>query len=149
MVVYSSGATGCANNLVIKNNGDTKIRGNLDCGGGIAITGSNAFYSAGAIDTANITNTYLNLKDTAANSDCCYIRPMGGVNAYKLAFDFHDNESDARFCIRKIQSTANPDSISQVFTVDNGNVSCTGDLTIANGLSYFPKNGNPSGTLNY
>ena len=28
-----------------------------------------------------------------------------------------------------------------------GNVSCTGDLTVANGLSYFPKNGNSLGTL--
>jgi hypothetical protein len=56
-IVYSSGATGYANNSVIKNNGDTTIRGNIDSGGGIAITGSNAFYSARAIDASNIANT--------------------------------------------------------------------------------------------
>jgi hypothetical protein len=36
-VVYSSGATGYANNLVMKNNGDTTIRGNIYCGGDLSI----------------------------------------------------------------------------------------------------------------
>ncbi len=53
---------------------------------------------------------------------------IGGDNTYKLAFDFHD-DVDARFCIRSITSTANPDTVTEVFTVDNGNVSCTGSTT--------------------
>ncbi len=32
--------------------------------------------------------------------------------------------------MRKIQSTTTPDIISEVFTVDNGNVSCTGKITL-------------------
>jgi hypothetical protein len=42
--------------------------GNVDCGGGIGITGSNAFFTPGgtaidtAVDAGNLTNTYLNFK---------------------------------------------------------------------------------------
>jgi hypothetical protein len=54
---------------------------------------------------------------------------VGSDNAFKLAFDFHDDGNDARFCIRNVQSTNNSDTITEVFTVDNGNVSCTGDLS--------------------
>ena len=63
------------------------------------------------------------------------MRQIGGDNAYKLAFDLHDDEADARFCIRKIQSTNNPDTVAEVFTVDNGNVSCTGSITANSGQS--------------
>ncbi len=39
--VYSSNASGgCNNNLVIQNNGNTTIRGNIDCGGGLALNGA-------------------------------------------------------------------------------------------------------------
>ncbi len=78
------------------------------------------WYIYNRIDAGNLTNTYLNLKDAGANSDWCYIRQIGASNAYKLAFDFHD-DVDARFCIRSIQSTNNPDTITEVFTVDNEN----------------------------
>ena len=54
---------------------------------------------------------------------------MGKDNAFKLASDFHDDGNDARFYIRNVQLTNNPDTISEVSTVDNGNVSCTGDLS--------------------
>jgi hypothetical protein len=65
--------------------------GNIDCGGGIVINGSNAFYTTTTIDVRNLTNTYFNLKDAGANSGWCYIRQIGASNAYKLAFDFHDD----------------------------------------------------------
>jgi hypothetical protein len=54
-------------------------------------------------------------------------RQIGGDNTYKLAFDFHDDDADARFCIRKIHSSGqDPDIVNEVFTVDNGVVSIDG-----------------------
>ena len=88
------------------------------------------FFGNSGVDAVNLTNTYVNFKFAGTNNDWCYIRQIGGDNAFKLAFDFHDDDADARFCIRKIQSTLNPDSVVEVFTVDNGNVSCTGTLTV-------------------
>jgi hypothetical protein len=60
---------------------------------------------------------------------------VGSDNAFKLAFDIHDDGNDARFCIRNVQSTNNPDTITEVFTVDNDNVSCTGSITANSGQS--------------
>jgi hypothetical protein len=81
--------------------------GNIDCGGGIAINrdGSNAFYIiSDVVDAGNRTNTYINFKQAGTNNDWCYLRQIGGNNAYKLAFDFHDDGNDARFCIRNVTS---------------------------------------------
>ena len=115
--------------------GITTLQGNLDCGGGIAINGSDAFFNPfSSIDAVNLTNTYINFKTAGASDDWCYLRQIGGVNAYKLAFDFHDDVNDARFCIRRILSTTTPDGISEVFTVDNGNVSCTGILNVGGNI---------------
>ena len=109
--------------------GLTTLQGNLDCEGGIAINGSNAFYNpSNTIDAINQSNTYINFK-SGGTSDFCNIRQIGIDNAYKLAFDFHDNGNDARFCLRNITSSSNPDTVTEVFTVDNGNVSCTGSIT--------------------
>ena len=105
---------------------------NIDCGGGIAITGSNAFTNTTGVDAGNLTNTYINFKECGTGNDWCYLRQIGGNNEYKMALDFHDDGTEARFCIRSIQSTANPDNIIEVFTVDNGNVYCTGNLGVGN-----------------
>ena len=112
---------------------------NIDCGGGIVINGANAFYDPigisdtliNNVDTSNIINTYINFKDAGANSDWCYLRQIGGNNTYKLSFDFHDDNNDARFCIRNINSVNNAttDTTKEVFTVDNGNTTMTGTLT--------------------
>jgi len=98
--------------------------------GGLALNGSNAFFLPLTIDAGNITNTYINFKYAGAVNDWCFLRQIGGDNSYKLVFDFHDDGNDARFAIRNIQSTSNPDIVTEVFTVDNGNVSCTGTLNV-------------------
>jgi hypothetical protein len=113
----------------VDNTGFLTTTGNIDCGGGIAITGSTAFYETGAVDAGNRDWTYLNLKFAGTDSDWCYIRQIGGTNAYKLAFDFHD-DGEARFCIRKVLSTASLDVVTEVFTVDDGNVTCTGNIGV-------------------
>jgi hypothetical protein len=80
----------------IDSSGNVLRSRNIDCGGGISINGSNAFYYASDIvDAGNRTNTYINFKDAGTNIDWCYLRQIGGNNAYKLAFDFHDDGNDA------------------------------------------------------
>jgi len=148
--------------------GNIKTTGNIDCGGGIALTGANAFYETGSVTDTNETNTYINFKFAGAGNDWCYLRQIGANNFYKLAFDFHDDNNDARFCLRSVQSAgAEPDNFTEVFTVDNGNTSMTGTCTATsfsgsgaslNNIPYssitsvpdflLKSGGNLSGTLN-
>ncbi len=49
------------------------INGDIDCGGGISINGSTAFYFASdVVDAINRTNTYIIFNDAGATSDWCY-----------------------------------------------------------------------------
>jgi hypothetical protein len=126
-----SDGSGAARLTIRGNDGYTTINGNIDCEGGIAIKGNNAFYSVDPINTitsTNLTNTYLSLKEAGSVNDWCYLRQIGSSDAYKLAFDFYDN-IDANFCLRSIVSSADPDTITEVFNVNNGNISCTGTIT--------------------
>ena len=113
--------TGATQTMILDNLGNLTTTKNIDCGGGIAINGSNAFYNISDVDAGNLTNTYINFKMAGATNDWCYLRQIGAPETFKLTFDFLD-DLDARFCIRSITSTNNPDTIKEVFTVDNGNV---------------------------
>ena len=122
----------------IKSDGTVSINCNIDCGGSIAITGCNAFYNTTNIDAANISNTYLNLKYAGSGSDWCYIRQIGNTDAYKLAFDFYDDNNDGRFCIRRIQPNgASADIIKELFTVDNSTVSIRADSQAGSAILYL------------
>ena len=127
IIFYTNGAN---ERLKIDNNGLITTSGNIDCGGGISITGSTAFFANSLVDAGNLPNTFINFKYAGSDNDWCYLRQIGGANEYKMALDFHDDGTEARFCIRSIQSTANPDNITEVFTVDNGNVYCTGNMGV-------------------
>jgi len=116
--------------------GITTLQGNVDCGGGIAINGSNAFHGIASVDAGNYSNTYINFKGAGAGSDWAYLRQIGGNEAIKLALDFHDDAADARFCIRNISSVSIPDNPKEVFSVDMGNVACTGNITMGTNNSY-------------
>ena len=87
----------------INNNGLITTSGNIDCGGGIALNGSTAFFTDANVDLDNKTNTYINFKVAGAGNDWCYLRQIGTSEAYKLAFDFHDDNNDARFCLRSVE----------------------------------------------
>ncbi len=78
-------------------NGKVNITGNLDCCSGLAINGSNAFFSTAAVDAGTFINTYLNFKYALGGNDLCDLRQIGVREAYKLAVDFHDDDIDARF----------------------------------------------------
>jgi hypothetical protein len=127
IIFYTQGAN---ERMKIDPYGIITTSSNIDCGGGIAINGSTGFFATTPIDAGNLTNTYINFKYAGTSDDWCYLRQIGGYNAFKLAFDFHDDIGDARFCIRSIESTGNPDNITEVFTVDNGTVTCTGNLGV-------------------
>jgi hypothetical protein len=60
--------------LLVNVNGDTFISGNIDCGGGIALTGSHAFNDITSVDPGNYSNTYSTLKANITNNDWCYSR---------------------------------------------------------------------------
>jgi hypothetical protein len=126
-VFYTGGTT---EKMRIDSSGLITTSGNIDCGGGISINGSSAFFANSAVDAGNLPNTYINFKYAGSDNDWCYLRQIGGANEFKLALDFHDDGTEGRFCIRSVQSTANPDTITEVFTVDNGNVYCTGNMGV-------------------
>ena len=128
--IFYTGSPNVTERLRIDSNGLITTSGNIDCGGGIAINGSTAFANTSAVDAGNLTNTYINFKHAGSDNDWCYLRQIGGANEYKMALDFHDDGTEGRFCIRSIQSTASSDTITEVFTVDNGNVYCTGNMGV-------------------
>ena len=120
-------ATTCISSLNVS--GITTLQGNVDCGGGIALTGSDAFFTPSGIitgtlgiDAANLPNTYINFKHAGAGSDWAYLRQIGTPEAYKMAIDFHDDNNDARFCLSSVQSSVagsgdTVDIIKKVFTI--------------------------------
>ncbi len=74
-------------------------------------------YNTTAVDGGNYSITYLTLKASISKNDWCYFRQIGVDNNFKLALDFHDDGTEARFCIRSINATLNPDTITEAFTV--------------------------------
>ncbi len=79
------------------------------------------------MNAGNKANTYINFKFAGTDNDWCYLWQIGGVNAYKLAFDFHDDDNDARFYIKRIFSSGqDPDLITEVFIVENNNTTING-----------------------
>jgi hypothetical protein len=136
----------------IDSTGNVTTLGNIDCGGGIAITSSNASYVVGGVidSTSLITNTFITFKEAGTGSDWCYLRQIGVTNDYKLSFDFYDDISNTKFCLRNIQSTVNPDIITEVFTVDNGNLTTLGNITCSGSIyptgKIFATNGNAIAT---
>jgi hypothetical protein len=106
--------------------------GNIACGGGMSLVGADAFYNPGSVTATNRTNTFLSFRGTGIGNDWAYLRNIGGDETIKLALDFHDDNDDARFCIRCVQSAgAEPDNIVEVFTVDNANTNINGNLSVA------------------
>jgi hypothetical protein len=82
------------------------------------------------VDAANKTNTYIRFGPAGAGSDWAYLRQIGGDNRIHIALDFHDDFDDGNFSIRRVQSTANPDAITTLFTVTNsGDVTASGNVT--------------------
>jgi hypothetical protein len=102
---------------------------NVSCGG--ALTTSGTITANG--DKLNFPNTLNQYKIN-----------LWGSNNY----GFGIADSTLQYSSQGNHSFYNSSNNANTFTITSvGNVSCTGDLTVANGLSYFPKNGNSLGTL--
>ena len=121
------------------------VNGNINCEGGIAITGANAFLYTTNIDNENLNNTYITFKSANSISDWCYLRQIGSSDTYKLSFDFYDNINDNRFAIRYISPNAGVDTVKEVFTVD-GNIVHANKLQL-NGENTINTIFQPSGNL--
>ena len=61
----------------INSDGLITTSGNISCGGGIHLTGADAFYNPNAVTPANRTNTFLSFRGTGGN-DWAYLRNIGG-----------------------------------------------------------------------
>ena len=108
--------------MSINSAGLVSTAGNIACGGGISLVGSEAFYNPSGVSLENKLNTFLSFRGTGIGNDWAYLRNIGDQESIKLALDFHDDADDARFCIRSVQSSAEPDIIREVFTVNNDTV---------------------------
>ena len=93
-VVQTNGTT---ERLRIDNAGLLTTTGNISCGGGMLLTGADAFYNPSSVTPANRTNTFLSFRGTGVGNDWAYLRNIGGDESIKLALDFHDDNDDARF----------------------------------------------------
>lgn len=101
--------------------GDVGVGGSLDVGSVLYLTGGTVPSGVDTIvDATNKTNTYISFRESGAVNDWAYLRQIGGNNEYHMAIDFHDDGNDARFSIRDVTSTANPDVITTRFTVKSG-----------------------------
>ncbi len=69
----------------------------IDCTGAAATDWGLVVYSSAASGSYKI-----NFKYAGTRNNWCYIRQIGGENTFKLALDFHDDVTDARFCIRNV-----------------------------------------------
>ena len=76
--------------------------------------GFKCFFSTASVDAGNLINTYLSFKNAGKGNDWCYSRQIGANKSQKLALDFHDDEVDARFCVRSIQLTSVNDVVDEL-----------------------------------
>ena len=101
--------------------GTTYPQSKLHVNGGITLEGETiTSTSSGFVDSANLTNTYISFGHAGTTDDWAYLRQIGGYNANHMVLDFHDDGNDARFSIRDVSSTTNPDTITTRFTVASG-----------------------------
>lgn len=82
----------------------------------------------GNVDASNISNVYIRFGQAGTVNDWAYLRQIGSNNAFNLAIDFHDDGNDTGFVIRDVQSTTNPDTVTERFRVNRG-----GGVDVLNG----------------
>jgi hypothetical protein len=101
--------------------GRTNPLSKLHVNGGITLEGETITSTSSVfVDSANLTNTYISFGHAGTTDDWAYLRQIGGYNANHMVLDFHDDGNDARFSIRDVSSTTNPDTITTRFTVASG-----------------------------
>jgi len=101
--------------------------------GAALLTGATSTYESGTVKEIYRTNTYLTLGLAGSNNDWAYLRQIGGDNNYHLALDVHDDGDDARFSLRSVRSTVNPDEVNTHLTITPTKTTLYTDLDVIAG----------------
>jgi hypothetical protein len=89
-------------------------------------SGTNIYQTGG--DAAQLTETYIVFAPGSSGTDWLNLRQIGGDNAYKLAWDFHD-DNECRVVWRRIYSTLDPDGVYTCMSLDGDNLTVTGTVS--------------------
>jgi hypothetical protein len=84
--------------------------GTLNCGGTATLNGLSLS-----------GDSYMKLEAGSSSNDHCNIKQVGGLDAYKLVFEFQDNTGELRFGLRS--------KTSEKHTWDGGNYTAAGTIT--------------------
>ena len=109
-IYYDSGSVGI---------GTTTPTETLDVNGVLNLRGGSVTQDS-IVDSGYASNTYIRFGEAGSGSDFAYLRQIGGTNSQHLALDFHDDVGDARFSIRNVVSTTNPDGSYNILKVEGG-----------------------------
>ena len=109
-IYYDSGSVGI---------GTTTPTETLDVNGVLNLRGGSVTQDS-SVDSGYASNTYIRFGEAGSGSDFAYLRQIGGTNSQHLALDFHDDVGDARFSIRNVVSTSNPDGSYSILKVEGG-----------------------------
>ena len=109
-IYYDSGSVGI---------GTTTPTETLDVNGVLNLRGGSVTQDS-SVDSGYASNTYIRFGEAGSGSDFAYLRQIGGTNSQHLALDFHDDVGDARFSIRNVVSTTNPDGSYSILKVEGG-----------------------------
>ena len=109
-IYYDSGNVGI---------GTTTPTETLDVNGVLNLRGGSVTQDS-SVDSGYASNTYIRFGEAGSGSDFAYLRQIGGTNSQHLALDFHDDVGDARFSIRNVVSTTNPDGSYSILKVEGG-----------------------------
>ena len=82
----------------------------------------------------NANNTYIRFDGSSTTgNDWCYLRDIGTTESINLAFDFHDDTSDAHMTWRSVTSAGTEtETITNVFQIAHNNSFCTSKLGAGN-----------------
>jgi len=91
----------------------------LDVNGVLNLRGGSVTQDS-SVDSGYKNNTYIRFGEAGSGSDFAYLRQIGGTDSQHLALDFHEDAGDARFSIRNVVSTSNPDGSYNILKVEGG-----------------------------
>ena len=121
---------------------------NLTVNGALTLMAATSDFNTSNVDAANLTQTYIAFGQAGAGNDWSYLRQIGSLDNYHVAWDFHDNGNDARFSIRDVNSSSGADLITTRFSLDgSGNLTASGYGTFKSHVILQPSSATEGGEL--